>query len=141
MCNRNWLFTFQLNINHISPGLSFVRPYLHRLCLEFLVHRENVTLNWRRHRYQWRAANFEILIYYALIAIVPDLLWHGTSVYNGHHLRASLTLTPITKLLTLMYLRLRPVATRDRTPISRMPCYCSQTNKHNDSCTIYKRVC
>ena len=57
------------------------------------------SLTWRRHHYRWRAANFAI--YSALMAIerwgffsVPHLLWHGTSVYNGH-LRWYMKLIPV----------------------------------------------
>ena len=55
----------------------------------------------RRHHYRWKAANFDL--YSAPMAIeqwgffsVPYLLWHGSSVYNGH-LRGPMTHTPIAK--------------------------------------------
>ena len=58
--------------------------------LLFLVPLENFSLIWRRHHYRWRAANFDLCS--ALLAIeqwwsfsVSHLLWHGASVYNGHH--------------------------------------------------------
>ena len=47
---------------------------------------------------------------------VPHLLWHGSSVYNGH-LRWPVTLTPIAEQWSCHYLfkRLRSVAVRIRT--------------------------
>ena len=51
------------------------------------------------YMYRWSTANFDLCL--ALMAIeqwgffsVPHLLWHRTSVYNGHF-RGPLTLTPI----------------------------------------------
>ena len=69
------------------------------------------------------AANFDLCS--APIAIenwgffsVPHLRWHGASVYNGHHLRGPVTLSPIAERLSvklsLPVLRLRSVATGDR---------------------------
>ena len=59
------------------------------VCLKLFVQLENFSLIWRRHHCWWRAANFDLCS--ALMAIeqwgffsVPHLLWHGTSVYNGH---------------------------------------------------------
>ena len=59
------------------------------VCIEFYTPLESFSLIWRRHLYQWRAANFDI--YSALMTIeqwrflsVLHLLWHGTSVYNDH---------------------------------------------------------
>ena len=53
--------------------------------------------------YRWRAGNFDLCS--ALMATeqwgffsVPNLLWHGTFVYNGH-LRGPVTLVPIAKHL------------------------------------------
>ena len=48
---------------------------------------------------------------------MPHLLRHGLTVYNGH-LRGPVTLTPVAERLAVE-LSL-PVATGDRTPISRM---------------------
>ena len=59
------------------------------VCFGFSVPHENVSLIWRRHHYQWRAANFDL--YSALMAIeqwrffsVPYLLWPMASNHNGH---------------------------------------------------------
>ena len=59
------------------------------VCLEFIVPLENFSLIWRRHHYQWRAANVDPCS--TLMAneqweffSVPYLLWHGASVYIGH---------------------------------------------------------
>ena len=70
------------------------------LCLCFYVpFPRDFSLVWRRHKCRWRAAKF--YIYSTPMAIeqweffsVPHLLWHGTSVYNGH-LLGPVTLTPI----------------------------------------------
>ena len=56
----------------------------------FIVPLENVSLIWRRHHYEWRAAKFYICS--ALMASVLHLLRHGASVYCGH-LQGPLTLT------------------------------------------------
>ena len=74
---------------------------MHVFCLfvwSFFVPLENLSLMWRCHDCQWRAANFDLCS--ALMAIeqwgffcVPHLLWHGESVYNGH-LRGPVSLTP-----------------------------------------------
>ena len=63
------------------------------------------SLIWRCHHYRWRAANFDLCS--ALMTIeqwgffgVPHLLWHGTSVYDGH-LRGPVTLAPTTELLAV----------------------------------------
>ena len=60
---------------------------------------KNVSVIWKCHHYRWRASNFDL--YSALIGIdqwmflsVPHLLWHGSSVYNGHH-REPVTLAPL----------------------------------------------
>ena len=58
------------------------------------------SLIWNCHNSEWKAPNFDL--FSALRAIeqqgfysVQYLLWHGTSVYNGH-LRGPVTLTPYT---------------------------------------------
>ena len=73
--------------------------------VEFIVPLENFSLIWRRHHCGWKAANFEICS--ALMAIeqwvffnVPHLLWHGSTLYNGH-LRGHVTLTPVAELLAV----------------------------------------
>ena len=72
----------------------------------FVVPFKNFSLIWRCHHYRWKTANFNLIVFSALIAIeqwgffsVPRLLWHGTSVYNGH-LWGPLTLTPVAERLT-----------------------------------------
>ena len=57
-------------------------------CLLVCLTLENFSLIWKRHNYRWRALNFDL--HSALMAIeqwgffiVPHLLWHGASVYNG----------------------------------------------------------
>ena len=71
----------------------------------FIVPLENFSLICRRHFYRWRAAKFDL--FPALMAIeqwgfirVPHLLWHGSSVYNGH-LRGPVTVTSIAKRLAV----------------------------------------
>ena len=84
-------------ITHLfKTNYSFVCLFV---CLGFIVTIENFSLIWRRHHYQWRAAQFDLCS--ALMAIeqsgffsVPHLLWHWASVYNGQ-LRGPVTLTPI----------------------------------------------
>ena len=69
------------------------------LCLRFFVPLENVSPIWRCHHCRWRAANFDLCSALKAIEqwgffILPHLLWHGASVYNGH-LWGPVTLTPI----------------------------------------------
>ena len=66
-------------------------------CLGVIVPHENFSLKWKCQHYWWRPANFDICS--ALMAIeqwrlfrMPHLLWHGTSVYNGH-LQVPMTFT------------------------------------------------
>ena len=73
--------------------------------LRIYVPLENFSLVCRSWHYRWRAVNIDL--YSALMAIehwgffsVPYLLWHGTSVYNGH-IRRTVTLTPTLPILTL----------------------------------------
>ena len=73
---------------------------LKMICLFVLL--ENFSHVWRRHYYQWKAANFDLLVCLALMAIeqpgffsVPHLLWHGAFIYNGHP-QGPVTVTPIT---------------------------------------------
>ena len=92
----------------------------------FFVPLENLLLIWRRHHNRWRAANFDLCS--ALMGIeqwgffsVPHLMWHGTSVSNGH-LLGPLTLVPIAERLavelSLLFLRLRSVKVEMRAPNS-----------------------
>ena len=73
--------------------------------LGFFVPLENRSLIWRCHHHRWQAANFDLCS--ALVAIaqwvffsVPDLLWHGSSVNNGHH-RGPVTLAHISERLAV----------------------------------------
>ena len=73
----------------------------------FVVPFKNFSLIWRCHHYRWKAANFDLIVFSALIAndqwgffSVPRLLWHGTSVYNGH-LWGPMTLTPVAERLAV----------------------------------------
>ena len=77
------------------------------VCLGFSVPLQKF-YSWRRHHYRWRASNFDI--FSKLMAIeqwvffsVLNLLWHGTSVYNGH-LQETVTLPPVAELLTVQLL-------------------------------------
>ena len=63
------------------------------------------SLIWRRRNYGWRAANVDLCS--ALMAIeqwgffsVPQLVWLGASIYNGH-LQGTVPLTPIATCLVL----------------------------------------
>ena len=71
----------------------------------FFVQLDNFSLIWRHHNCRWRAANFDLCS--ALVAIdqwgffsVPQLLWHGASVNNGH-LRGPVTLTLLAERFTV----------------------------------------
>ena len=73
------------------------------VCLAFIVPLDNFSLIWTRHRYRWRASNFDLCL--ALMAIkqwgffrMPHLLWHGASVHDGH-LWGPVTLTIIAERL------------------------------------------
>ena len=73
--------------------------------LWFIVPLENFSLIWRRRHYRWRAANFDLCSAHMAIEqlrflSVPNLLWHGTSIFNGH-LREPGTLTPIAERLAV----------------------------------------
>ena len=74
------------------------------VCL-FFIPLESFSLIWRRHHYRWRVAKFDLCS--ELMAIeqwgffsVPLLLWHGTSVYNGH-LRGPVTITLVAERLAV----------------------------------------
>ena len=88
--------------NFVSEMFLYVCLFV---CLGFIIPLENFSLIWRRHHYRWRAANFDLCS--TLMAIeqwgffsVSHLLWHGSSVYNGH-LRGPVTLTPIAERLAV----------------------------------------
>ena len=81
------------------------------------------SLIWRRHHCRWRAASFDL--YSAPMAFeqygfcsMPHLklLWHRTSIYNGH-LREPMIHTSITERFAVVFLRLtcRSVAAGNRT--------------------------
>ena len=77
---------------------------------------ENCTLILRRHHCHWWAANVDLCS--ALMVI--EVLWHGATLYNGH-LRRTVT-QPLLNVwqwsCQYMFLRLRSVATGDRSSIS-----------------------
>ena len=87
---------FFLQIDHLIGFLWFTNHSFFKLCDRsrilssgVFVPLTNFSIIWRRHHYRWRAANFDLCS--ALSAIdqwgffsVPHLLWHVTSVYNGH---------------------------------------------------------
>ena len=50
------------------------------VCFSFFVPFENFSLIWKHHHCRWRPANFNLNKYDSLAC----LLWHWTSVYNGH---------------------------------------------------------
>ena len=59
------------------------------ICLGFFATLVNFSLKWRRHHCRWRAVNVDLcstLMAFEQLGlnIVPHLLWHGASVYNGH---------------------------------------------------------
>ena len=97
------------------------------VCLDFIVPEENFTHNCRRHHYRWKPASFDLNSVRTGMSIeqrgffsVLHLLWHGSSVYNGH-LQEPVTLTPITVRKfgngsVTTCLRLRSVAVGVRTP-------------------------
>ena len=71
----------------------------------FSSHSRIFSLIWRRHHYRWRSANCDLCS--ALMSNeqkgffgVSHLLWHGSSVYNGH-LRGPMTLAPIAERLAV----------------------------------------
>ena len=79
--------------------IFFSRLFVWSFCLE------NFSLILRRHHCRWRAANFNLCSSLMVFEqwgffSMPHLLWHGSSVYNGH-LRGPLTLTPIAERLTV----------------------------------------
>ena len=92
--NRMWILLRNL-FQSISlvliylPFIFFYKIYSLFICLGFIVPFENFSLIWRRHHYRWIAWNFDVYLppmtseqwgYF----VVPQLLWHGASVYNGH---------------------------------------------------------
>ena len=91
--------------NGVRKDIAFqIENRLHLFaCLGFIVLLENFSPIWRRQRYRWRAANFDL--YSAFMVIeqwgffsVPHILLYGLSFWNGH-LRWPVTLTPIAERL------------------------------------------
>ena len=83
--------------------LKFMKLHVYFVCLGFFVPHENFSLIWRRHHYRWRAANFDLCSALAKqwgFFSVPQILWHGASVYNGH-LQLPVTLTPVAERLAV----------------------------------------
>ena len=96
----------------------WIKRYKVLVCAGIFLPLENLSLIWRRH--QWRAANIDLCS--ALMAIMQwgffsmsHLLWHWTSVYNGH-IRGSVTLTPIAERLPLELSLPVSVVAKIRTP-------------------------
>ena len=109
-----YLFLHQVNPLILDlPYIGYSSLYLYP-CDNFtesskglLVWLKKFSLIWRRHQFRWRTAYFDL--YLALTAIeqwgffsVPHLLWHGTSVYNGH-LREPVTLTTNAESLAVVF--------------------------------------
>ena len=76
-----------------------------RVSLGFIVPLENFALIWRPHHYRWWVSTFNLIS--ALVVIeqwgffnLQHLLWHGPTLYNGHHW-GSVTLTPVAERLTV----------------------------------------
>ena len=123
-CTRRWHGKLSLFENQCQPRL--VNIYIsHRqcmfVCLEFTVPLENFSLIWIRLYYRWRASNFDLCsgsegsltchtyCDTGLHFIISEDPWHSPLLpsvlqWSCHNL----------------FLRLRSVATGDRTPISRM---------------------
>ena len=72
------------------------------VCVGFLVPLENFSLIWRRHHCLWRARNLTNARHSGPWGFlnVPQHLWHGLYVYDGH-LRGSSTLTPIAERIAV----------------------------------------
>ena len=95
------------------------------VCLRFPYHSRISSLIWRRHHYWWKAANFDLNVCSALIAIeqwgffsVPHLLWHKSSVYNGH-LRGQVTV-PLIAERWAVELSLLPLSLKATEKVPRM---------------------
>ena len=96
------------------------------VCLEFIVPLENFSLIWRRHLCRWRAANFNLCS--AVMAIeqwgllnVPHPPRHGPTVVISEDPWHSHLLSSVWQWSChYLFLRLRSVATGDRTSISLM---------------------
>ena len=105
----------------------------------FFVPLKNFSIIWRRKLCLWRASNFDL--FYPFMTIeqwglfsLLHLLWHGTSVYNGH-LRGPVTRTPIALRLAVelslsVFLWLRSVAAGIRTPNLPVAEKCSNLQRH-----------
>ena len=107
-----------------SNGIKNLEHFVLFVCSGIVGSLDNFSLMWRRHHYRQRAVNFDLCS--ALMAIeqwgffsVPHLLWHRTSLYNGH-LRGPVKLTSVAERLAVdchyQFLQLRFVAVEIRTP-------------------------
>ena len=84
---------------------------------------ENFSLIWRHHYSLWKGCKFwpKLGIHGHWVVRdfnVPNLQWHGASVYDGH-LWGPVTLTAVAERLAVrlsLFLRVRPVAAGSRTP-------------------------
>ena len=90
----NEVVEFHLTFFALHPRVHDLIDFV-LFCFEFFVPFENFSLIWRRHHCRWRAANFLPMLgtngHWGFLNM-PHLLWHGTSVYNGH-LRGPMTHT------------------------------------------------
>ena len=112
-----WNFTFYLKKWQKKDKMDILKCLkisirnLKHLCLwsfvlfGFFYPTWEISLIWRCHHCQWRAANFDLCS--ALMAIeqwgffnMPNILWHKAFVYNSH-LRDPVTLTPIADRLAV----------------------------------------
>ena len=122
-------------------GFVFIMYYASALFVwEFIVPLENFSLIWRFHHFRWRATNFDLCS--ALMVIerwgffsVPHLLWR-----EGIHLlwsspRMHDTLTFCRAVGVFLFLRLRSVATGDRTPIYR-----TRNERSTATAAVFKKV-
>ena len=98
VCRTSWMLQIQEKIgqvNLLQIKWQFVCLFVY---LGFFVSLENFLLIWRSHHYRWSAANFDHARHLCNeqwgFFSMPHLLWHGASIYNGHH-RGPVTLKPI----------------------------------------------
>ena len=98
--------------------------------------REFFTHLWVRHLCRWKATNFDLSSEVSLTCPLRQ----GPTVYNGH-LRGPVTLTHVTERLvgelSLPVLRLKSVATGDRTAISRLRGERSTTTPPRYHCLLF----
>ena len=96
VCRTSWMLQIQEKIGQVNLLQMAICLFVY---FGLFVPLENLLLIWRSHHYRWSATNFDLCS--ALMPIeqwgffsMPHLLWHGASIYNGHH-RGPVTLKPI----------------------------------------------